>query len=155
MLRELTARVHAAGGAACVQLTHAGSFADRNVIGGIQIAPSRVFNPAGMDWPRAMTADDIERVADDFATAAALARRCGFDAVQIHCGHGYLISQFLSPATNLRRDEHGAATTEGRTRFARLVCRRVRAAEAVLEVHLDDDRHRLCLLYTSPSPRDS
>ena len=82
MLKELTARVHAAGGAACVQLTHAGSFADRNVIGGRQVAPSCVFNPAGMDWPRAMTADDIERVADDFATAAALARRCGFDAVQ-------------------------------------------------------------------------
>ena len=143
MLKELTARVHAAGGAACVQLTHAGSFADRNVIGGRQIAPSSTFNPAGMDWPRAMTADDIERVADDFAAAAALARRCGFDAVQIHCGHGYLISQFLSPATNLRRDEHGAATTEGRTRFARLVCRRVRAAvgEAmpiVVKMNLED-----------------
>jgi 2,4-dienoyl-CoA reductase-like NADH-dependent reductase (Old Yellow Enzyme family) len=127
-LRELTDAVHAAGGAAMVQLTHAGSFADRNVIGKQQMAPSIHFNPAGLNWPREMTVSEIDRVVADFANAAAIAVRCGFDAVQVHCGHGYLLSQSLSPATNRRTDEHGSGTVECRTRFALRVCQAVRKA---------------------------
>ncbi len=127
-LRELTEAVHAAGGAAMVQLTHAGSFADRSVIGKQQMAPSVHFNPAGLNWPRAMTVSEIDRVIADFAQAAAIAVRCGFDAVQVHCGHGYLLSQSLSPATNRRTDEYGSSTVEGRTRLALRVCQAVREA---------------------------
>ena len=88
MLAELTRRVRLAGGASMVQLTHAGSFADRDVIGGArQVAPSKVFNPAGLDFPRAMDEADIAQLCTDFAAAAALCVRCGFEAVQVHAGH--------------------------------------------------------------------
>ena len=60
-----------------------------------------------MNWPKEMTLLDIDRISKDFADAAALCREAGFDAVELHCGHGYLLSQFLSPYTNRRVDEYG------------------------------------------------
>ena len=106
-LAELAARVAAHGGHAAIQLTHAGYFADRAVVGSRQISASCVFNPAGMDWPRRMGEVDMARVVADFCAAARIARRCGISAVQLHLGHGYLLAQFLSPFTNRRRDRYG------------------------------------------------
>ncbi|MFH2010995.1 MAG: NADH:flavin oxidoreductase [bacterium] len=126
-LRRLTEAVHGEGGAAALQLGHCGNFASKKVIGCKPLAPSRVFNLYGMSFPRAMNASDMDRVAGDFARAASLAREAGFDAVELHYGHGYLISQFLSPYTNRRKDEHGGSL-ENRLRFPLDVLRRVREA---------------------------
>eukprot|EP00004_Rigifila_ramosa_P021873 TRINITY_DN588_c0_g1_i1.p1 TRINITY_DN588_c0_g1~~TRINITY_DN588_c0_g1_i1.p1 ORF type:complete len:289 (-),score=55.56 TRINITY_DN588_c0_g1_i1:31-897(-) len=80
-----------------------------------------------MDFPREMTEADIQSVADAFGAAAVLAQRAGFDAVEIHAGHGYLLSQFLSPYTNRRTDKYGGSV-ENRARFPLLVLERVRRA---------------------------
>jgi NADPH2 dehydrogenase len=90
------------------------------------IAPSAV--PFGTDWaaPRAMTQADIDRVRDAFAAAARRAVRCGFDAVELHMAHGYLLHSFISPLSNRRNDEYGGAL-EGRMRFPLEVARVVRA----------------------------
>ena len=71
----------------------AGGFADRKVTGVTQVAPSTVFNPAGFDWPKSMDDEDLDRVRNDFQAAAGLVKRAGFDCIELHCGHGYLLSQ--------------------------------------------------------------
>ena len=124
---ELTDAVHEAGALASIQLGHCGNMSDRHVSGARPIAPSAVFNLFGLALPRAMTEADIEEVADQFAESTRLAQRAGFDAVEIHAGHGYLISQFLNRHTNRRRDKWGGSI-ENRARFARLVIARVKEA---------------------------
>ena len=128
-LKELTKAVHTEGGAVSIQLTHSGYFTDRTLLepwaGPQQMGASAVFNPAGFDWSRAMTHDDIATVAKEFQAAAAVAQEAGFDCIQIHCGHGYLLAQFLSPFTNRRHDEYGG-NLENRLRFPLAVIRRVR-----------------------------
>eukprot|EP00928_Gymnodinium_smaydae_P013949 TRINITY_DN15054_c0_g2_i2.p1 TRINITY_DN15054_c0_g2~~TRINITY_DN15054_c0_g2_i2.p1 ORF type:complete len:508 (-),score=45.55 TRINITY_DN15054_c0_g2_i2:392-1915(-) len=128
-LRELVQAVHSEGGAVAVQLTHAGSFAKPQLGGvdGCQIAPSAIFNPAAFNWAREMSTADMRRVASDFATAAALAVECGVDAIEVHLGHGYLLSQFLSPYSNRRSDEYGGQIGN-RMRFPLQVLRSVRGA---------------------------
>ncbi len=75
------------------------------------MAPSRIFNEygvlSGIMFSREMTRDDMLTVSEDFANAALQLKDVGFDAVEVHMGHGYLLSQFLSPKTNLRKDEFG------------------------------------------------
>jgi len=80
---------------------------------------------AGMPFARAMTEDDLTKVIEEFGTAAAMARDAGFDAVEIHLGHGYLLSQFISPATNRRRDRWGGSL-DNRMRLPLAVLARVR-----------------------------
>jgi 2,4-dienoyl-CoA reductase-like NADH-dependent reductase (Old Yellow Enzyme family) len=127
ILRRLTDAVHAEGAAAALQVGHSGLFASRSVAGSRPLAPSRVFNTYGLSFSRPMTGEDMARVAGDFARAAALAGEAGFDAVELHLGHGYLLSQFLSPATNRRRDAFGGPL-DARLRFPLEVVRRVREA---------------------------
>jgi len=127
-LEQLTAAIHAEGGKASIQLTHAGYFADKHLGDGCQqMGASSVFNPAGMNWPRPMTWMDITTVLEQFRSAARLAQETGFDAVQVHCGHGYLLAQFLSPFTNHREDEYGGSLCN-RLRFPLAVLSAVRAA---------------------------
>jgi 2,4-dienoyl-CoA reductase-like NADH-dependent reductase (Old Yellow Enzyme family) len=129
-LRALTDAVHREGGAACAQITHGGAFSfvpklstryPRSASGG--------FNPpgviAGRLFKRAMTEDDLTRVAEEFVAGARRARAAGFDAVEIHMGHGYLLSQFLSPSYNKRRDRWGGATAAERARYPARVLRQV------------------------------
>lgn len=92
-LAELATAVHDQGGAVSVQLTHAGYFARSAVIGTTPLGASRVWNPANFGFPRVATAEDINRIAEDFSKAARLCVRAGVDAVEVHCGHGYLLSQ--------------------------------------------------------------
>jgi 2,4-dienoyl-CoA reductase-like NADH-dependent reductase (Old Yellow Enzyme family) len=106
-LRRLTGAIHSEGCAASLQIGHCGLFSDPRVIGGRGLAPSRVFCLFRLAFSRAMTPDDLARVARDFGTATALAAEAGFDAVEVHAGHGYLLSQFLSPWSNRRGDELG------------------------------------------------
>ncbi|WP_265919765.1 NADH:flavin oxidoreductase [Cupriavidus nantongensis] len=131
-LRVLTEAVHREGAAACLQITHAGSFTTMRH-GGSRApgSASSGLNAFGMMhgvyFQRAMRAPDMERVAGQFAAAARLARDAGFDAVEIHMGHGYLLNQFLSPLSNRRRDGFGGSV-ENRTRFPAAVLRRVKDA---------------------------
>ena len=126
-LRRLTDAVHAEGAAACVQLGHAGWFANPRASGLPAVAPSRVFSPYGMGFPRAADAGELARLRSAYAEAARLAVEAGFDCLEIHMGHGYLLSQFLAPYTNRRRDEYGGSI-ENRARFPREVARAVRDA---------------------------
>jgi 2,4-dienoyl-CoA reductase-like NADH-dependent reductase (Old Yellow Enzyme family) len=124
-LRQLTDAVHATGAAASIQLGHAGPVAAGT--GHQGLAPSRVFAPQAMRFTRAVTVDEIARITGDFARAATLAADAGFDAVELHFGHGYLISSFLSPRLN-KRDDAWGGSVENRARFAREVAAAVRAA---------------------------
>ena len=133
-LRRLVDAVHAAGARASIQLGHCGNMAKARVAGERALAPSTQFNLYGPVLPRAMTVEQIARVTRSFGAAVQLARAAGFDAVEVHAGHGYLISQFLSPYTNHRTDAYGGLL-EQRMRFMREVMREVkRAAGADLAV---------------------
>jgi 2,4-dienoyl-CoA reductase-like NADH-dependent reductase (Old Yellow Enzyme family) len=124
-LKRLTDAVHREGASASIQLGHCGFFANKGAIGKTPIGPSRKFCLFRYSLCRAMTADDIGRVRDDFGRAAGMAVLAGFDAIEIHAGHGYLLSQFLSPWTNHRRDEYGGSL-ENRLRFPVSVIKHVR-----------------------------
>jgi len=124
-LRKLTEAVHAQGAAASIQLGHCGYFASMSATGERPIGASRLLNLYGLTFSRAMTDADIVRVTEDFGRGARLAREAGFDAVEIHAGHGYLLSQFLSPYTNRRKDAYGGSL-ENRLRFPIAALRKVR-----------------------------
>ena len=126
-LRALTDAVHAENGAVSAQITHGGCFTF--IKGpGRPLSASGGFNKIGLMsgqyLKQEMSVADMQGVAADFATAAELAREAGFDAVEIHMGHGYLLSQFISPLYNKRRDEYGG-NLANRMRFPRQVLRRV------------------------------
>jgi 2,4-dienoyl-CoA reductase-like NADH-dependent reductase (Old Yellow Enzyme family) len=125
-LRRLTDAVHAEGAAAAAQLGHAGWFANPKASAERNMRPSRMFSPYAMACSREMTNGDFDRLRRDYERAARLAVEAGFDALEVHLGHGYLLSQFLSPYTNRRRDQWGGEI-ENRARFPR------QAVEAVRE----------------------
>ena len=124
-LKRLTDAVHKEGAAASVQLGHCGFFANRSAIGKTPIGPSRKLCMFRYSICREMTKEDMIRVKEDFGKAAKMAIYAGFDAVEIHAGHGYLLSQFLSLWTNRRKDEYGGLL-ENRLRFPASVIRHVR-----------------------------
>ncbi|HTX87564.1 MAG TPA: NADH:flavin oxidoreductase [Bacteroidales bacterium] len=123
-LKELTEAVHGEGAAAGIQIGHCGLMAKRSVTGGYCLAPSGRFNLYGPTWPRTLKKNEIREIVLDFGEAVNLARESGFDSVEVHAGHGYLISQFLSPWTNRRKDEYGGSF-ENRSRFLTEVIREV------------------------------
>jgi len=125
-LRRLTDAVHAEGAAASLQLGHCGFFASPSVINRRPFGASPKFCLFRFSYCAEMSEGDIEDKIEDFVQAARLARQAGFDAVEIHAGHGYLLSQFLSPWTNRRGDRYGGSL-ENRLRFPAEVVRRVRA----------------------------
>ena len=125
-LRKLTDAIHAEGAAASAQIGHAGPVANPAGTKSPALAPSRFLTPI-FRRTRAMTDADFARVRDDFANGARILSEAGFDAVEVHLGHNYLLSSFLSPKLNKRRDEYGGSL-ENRGRFPRAVVRAVRAA---------------------------
>jgi 2,4-dienoyl-CoA reductase-like NADH-dependent reductase (Old Yellow Enzyme family) len=125
ILKRLTDAVHKEGAAVSIQLGHCGFFANKSVIGVTPIGPSRKFCLFRYSICRAMNEEDIKRVREDFGKAAKMAVTAGFDTVEIHAGHGYLLSQFLSPWTNSRRDQYGGSL-ENRLRFPVSVIKHVR-----------------------------
>ena len=124
-LKRLTDAVHKEGAAVSIQLGHCGFFANRSVIGKTPIGPSRKLCLFRYSICRAMNEEDIKRVREDFGKAAKMAIAAGFDAIEIHAGHGYLLSQFLSPWTNHRKDQYGGSL-ENRLRFPVSVIKHVR-----------------------------
>lgn len=129
--RALTDAVHRHGGAACAQITHAGSFTflDKQTLQANRpLSSSGGFNKVGVMSGRylkkKMDRNELDAMSGEFVHAAQLAREAGFDAVELHMGHGYLLSQFVSKLYNKRRDEYGG-TIEKRMNFPSEVLRRV------------------------------
>ena len=125
--------VHANGSKIMAQISHAGSYTKPEITGSELMGPSAVVGPEiGNGWkavkPREMTLKDIEQLKKDFANAAVRVRMTGFDGVEIHAAHVYLLSQFYSPITNKRCDAYGGDSLDGRTRLHREVIRAVRMA---------------------------
>jgi 2,4-dienoyl-CoA reductase-like NADH-dependent reductase (Old Yellow Enzyme family) len=125
-LRRLTDTVHAEGAAAAAQIGHAGPVANARSNKAPALSPSGGWTPMGTRL-RAPSTTDIDRITDDYAKAANLAVEAGFDSVEVHVGHNYLLSAFLSPKLNKRDDSYGG-NVENRARFARQVLQAVRGA---------------------------
>lgn len=124
-LTRLAEAVHQDGAAVSAQLGHAGVVANKKLIGKTPMAPSRFVNPSSFDYCRPITREEINRVTDQFGDAAQVAAAAGFDAVELHFGHLYLPSSFLSPLMNRRKDEYGGSI-DNRSRFVREIAQRVR-----------------------------
>ena len=126
-LIKLTDTVHKEGAACSIQIGHCGNMASRAAAGTRPLAPSARINLYGPTFPRRMDETDIKSTVKSFGQAVHLARESGFDAVEVHAGHGYLISQFLSPYTNRRKDSYGGSL-DNRARFMMMVMEEVKEA---------------------------
>ena len=126
-LFTLTEACHKQGALMGIQINHAGASAMSSRIGMQPVSASRFPSKAGGEIPRGLSKEEIASIAKDYGTAAKRAVNAGFDVVEIHAGHSYLISQFLSPTTNDRTDEFGGSA-EKRARFCRMVIDEVRKA---------------------------
>ncbi len=144
-LEKLAEKVHAAGGKVSIQLTHCGFFSKNKNAKKI-FAPSKLFNAygflSGLGFSNAMEENDLEDVIEDFVGSAIALQSIGFDALEIHMGHGYLLSQFLSPLTNKRNDRYGGSIIN-RSRFPLEVVKRVVLAvgtdfPVLVKLNLDD-----------------
>lgn len=126
-LRRLTEAIHAEGAAISAQIGHAGPVADARSNQATALAPVRFFNPIAMRFAQKATREDIDDVLAAHAHAARLAVDAGFDAIEIHLGHNYLASAFLSPLLNRRDDEFGGSL-QNRAKVARGLVMAVRRA---------------------------
>lgn len=118
-LRRITDEIHSHGAKASIQIGHCGNMTHISTAGGIPVGASSGFNLYSPTIVRGLRAEEIHTLAKQFGEAVGTARDAGFDCVEVHAGHGYLISQFLSPYTNRRRDEFGGSL-DNRMRFMRL-----------------------------------
>ncbi|MDE7466702.1 MAG: NADH:flavin oxidoreductase [Muribaculaceae bacterium] len=133
-LRDITDRIHSHGAKASIQIGHCGNMTHRRTAGGTPVGASTGFNLYSPTWARGLREDEIREIARNFGEAVRTARDAGFDCVEIHAGHGYLISQFLSPYTNRRRDGFGGSL-ENRMRFMNLCLEEgMKAAESDMAV---------------------
>lgn len=132
-LRNLTEAIHEAGARVSGQMSHCGNFSKNRKLQRLRrpLGPSRRFNmlgaPAGLPLAGAMSIADIDHLVETYRDTASLMKRVGFDAAEIHFGHGYAISQFISPKTNRRKDDYGGSL-ENRMRLALRVLSAVREA---------------------------
>lgn len=126
-LYKLTEACHRCGAVMGVQINHAGASAMSSRIGMQPVSASGLPSKPGGEAPRPLSKQELESIAKDYAAAAKRAVNAGFDVIEIHAGHSYLISQFLSPTMNDRTDEFGGSA-ENRARFCRMVIDAVRAA---------------------------
>lgn len=123
---KLADAVHKAGARIFLQLQHSGRRSPRNVIMTQAIAPSAIPFIPEAPIPREMTIDEIAYVRDAFISGAIRAKKAGFDGVEIHATHGYLLAQFLSPMSNTRTDDYGG-TPEKRARLPLDILRGIKA----------------------------
>ncbi|OPJ60745.1 NADH:flavin oxidoreductase [Clostridium oryzae] len=128
-LKQLADTIHKNGSKTVMQINHAGIAAKEAVTGMKIVGPSAVEHPARNDneIPKELSRDEIKEIIEAFAKAAARVKKAGFDGVEIHSAHGYLLSQFLSPLTNKRTDEYGG-DMQGRRRIHLEVIKAVREA---------------------------
>ena len=133
-LKKLTDAIHAEGAKASIQLGHCGNMTHRSTCHCKPMGAISGFNLYSPTFYRKMNRDDIDYVAKSFGQAVRLAMKAGFGAVEVHAGHGYLISQFLSPYTNRRKDEFGGSL-ENRMRFMKMCFEEViKAADGKIAV---------------------
>lgn len=125
--RAFTGRIHKAGAKTIAQIYHAGRETSSLITGEQPIAPSPIKDPTMPETPREMSVDEIRKLEKSFVDAALRAKAAGFDGVEVHGAHGYLINQFVSPFSNKRCDEYGGST-ENRTRFPREIIQGIREA---------------------------
>jgi 2,4-dienoyl-CoA reductase-like NADH-dependent reductase (Old Yellow Enzyme family) len=126
---KLTQVIHQEGVKVFAQINHAGAAAKSAVTGQAPVAPSAICHPKHPEeMPLEMTVDQIHAVTERFAQAALRVKKAGFDGVEIHSAHGYLLNQFFSPLVNHRTDAYGAQSVENRTRFHCQVIEAVRQA---------------------------
>ena len=128
-LRDITDAIHAEGAAAGIQIGHCGNMAHWSTAGCFPVSASNGFNLYSPTFHRRLRRDEIVEMARDFGRAVETAHEAGFDSVEVHAGHGYLISQFLSPYTNHRRDEFGGSLAN-RMRFMDMCLEEVMQAAA-------------------------
>ncbi len=124
-LRRLTDAIHAEGALVAGQIGHAGPVANAKRNGSASLGPAKMFNPMSMRTTRAIDEAGIARVTEDYARGARLMVEAGFDSIEIHLAHNYLLSSFLSPRFNTRADDW-SGSLENRARFAREVVAAVR-----------------------------
>ena len=122
---KLCETLHAHGACVGVQLNHAGASAQSKRTNMQPVSASDIPSKAGGEIPRPLKVEEIYEIVKKYGEAAARAQACGFDCVEIHAGHSYLLSQFMSPTTNKRTDEFGGCP-ENRARFTKLVVEEVR-----------------------------
>ncbi|MBC7346273.1 MAG: FAD-dependent oxidoreductase [Clostridia bacterium] len=139
-LRELTSQIKAYGAAVFCQLHHMGREMTSVDTMRPVVAPSALMDPLKREVPHELSKAEIRELVEAYATCTAHAREAGYDGVEVHCAHGYLIQEFLSPLTNHREDEYGGSF-EGRLRFAREVIRAVKGAagQMVVGIRIDGD----------------
>lgn len=128
-LRDITDAIHAEGAAAGIQIGHCGNMTHWSTAGCFPVSASNGFNLYSPTFHRRLRCDEIVEMARDFGRAVETAHEAGFDSVEVHAGHGYLISQFLSPYTNHRRDEFGGSLAN-RMRFMDMCLEEVMQAAA-------------------------
>ena len=127
-LARIAEAINGNGARSCVQLNHAGRYNYSFFLDGKQaVAPSAVYSKLTKETPRELDIDEVRQIVDGFARAALRVRKAGYDAVEVLCGTGYLISAFLSPLTNKREDEYGGSF-ENRMRFGLDIIRAILAA---------------------------
>lgn len=126
-LRNLTDGIHLEGAAAGIQLGHCGNMSHKSICGCMPVSASNGFNIYSPTIVRGLRPDELVAMAKKFGDAVNLAREAGFDEVEIHCGHGYLIDQFLNPYFNHRKDEFGGSL-ENRMRFMSMIIEEVMKA---------------------------
>ncbi|MFD8566884.1 NADH:flavin oxidoreductase [Streptomyces sp. NPDC059639] len=141
-LRRLTDAVHAEGAAVSAQLGHGGPVASPKANGAPALSPSKHFHATALSWAQEASLADIARITEAHAEAARRAADTGFDAVEVHLGHNYLASSFLSPKINHRTDGYGGSL-RNRARFAREILRAVRDAvggriAVIAKMNMDD-----------------
>jgi len=126
-LRKLADVIHGNGSKAAMQINHAGSAALKEITGTTPLAPSAIANPRRGDMPREISQTELDDIVNAFKNASRRVKEAGFDAVEIHSAHGYLLNQFLSPLTNKRTDDYGGSISN-RIRIHLQVIQSVRSA---------------------------
>lgn len=126
-LKELAEIIHKNGSKAVMQINHAGSAASKHITGCVPVGPSAVENPRKGSIPRELTKDQIKDIINSFKSAAIRVKKAGFDGVEIHSAHGYLLNQFFSPLSNKRTDEYGGNVL-GRIKIHLQIIKAVREA---------------------------
>ncbi len=126
-LVEILEKIHGCGIPAGIQMYHAGRQADPGVTGGDMVAPSAVADPVRKIVPRELRTEEIERLIHLFGVNAGWAKEAGFNAIELHCSHGYLLAEFLSRSANHREDSYGGSI-ENRARLPMQIISEIRRA---------------------------